>query len=284
MEIQIAILISVGVLIVLCVILIIYLFTRRRDTLSLGQSVGNIQEKLALLTTIREEIEQLSDLFIVPHTRGGIGETLLEELLRNWLPPKAYSFQHTFSTGNRVDAVIRLGNFLVPIDAKFPMETVRQWLENPQKQEQIPAGIKKAILKHVAEISGKYIRTNEGTLHFALMYIPSEKLYYTLYVQEDTSLLYESLHQGVVPVSPSGLFLYLQTVAYGLRGFAMPEKQRQFVQHMFQLKKDFQDFQGTFTLAGTHLKNLINSYEDAKSKLNSIEQTIRQLDATKKTD
>jgi DNA recombination protein RmuC len=284
MEIQIAILMSLGILIVLCVAILVHLLTGKGQAQSLGQSFGHIREQLTQLSTIQEEIEQLSDLFIVPQTRGGIGETMLEELLRNWLPPKAYSFQHTFSSGSRVDAVIKLGSYVVPIDAKFPMETVRPLIENPRREQSIPNTIKKAVLKHIQDISAKYIRTSEGTLHFALMYIPSEKLYYTLYVQEDTSLLYDSLNRGVVPVSPSGLFLYVQTVAYGLRGLAMPEKQRRLVQHIFQLRKDFQDFYGTFTTAGTHLKNLNNAFEDTKSKLTRIEQTIRQLEATKDID
>lgn len=284
MDVQLAILICLGVLIVLCIGIFLYLVTRRQDSLSIGRSFGHIQEQLTRLSAIHQEIEQISQLFLIPQTRGGVGETLLEELLRNWLPPKAYRFQYSFASGSRVDAVIQLGPYIVPIDAKFPMETVRNWMEQRNTEQAIPASVQKPILKHVHDISEKYIRTHEGTLSFALMYIPSEKLYYLLFAQEDSSLLNESLQRGVVPVGPSGLFLYVQTIAYGLRGFSMQEKQREIVQHLFRLRKEYEAVIDSISLSQTHVKNFINSFDDTRAKLQSFEQTIRRLEASKNPD
>jgi DNA recombination protein RmuC len=280
MSIQLLILVFLGILILLSLIILIIMLSRRGQA---GQSLlpqEQVREQLAQLNKIEDSVEQLWNLFTVPHVRGGVGETLLEELLKNWLPPKAYSMQYNFHSGARVDAAVHLGEYLVPIDAKFPLESVRQSLDAREEEKELPQGIQKSILNHIDTIAARYIRPSEGTLHFALMYLPSERLYYELFARRESDLLQRALHKGVVPVSPAGLFLYLQTVAYGLRGLALPERQREMVQLLYQLRRDIDEFSKSFSVAGNHLKNLNRAFEESRTRLQQLELLLDKMDFT----
>src|ERR671933_379527 len=120
-----------------------------------------------------------------PKARGGVGELLLANVLRDSLPTDAYELQHTFRTGERVDAVVRADK-LVPIDAKFPLENFER-----------------------VAIATKYIRPADGTFDFALMYLPSESIYYELVCGKTGGLYAYSLGKRVFPVSPSTFHAYL---------------------------------------------------------------------------
>ncbi|TFH04838.1 MAG: DNA recombination protein RmuC [Spirochaetales bacterium] len=240
---------------------------------------------------VRSELRQLTQLFLVPRTRGAVGETLLAELLASWLPRKSFDLQFGFRNGTRVDAVIRLGNRLVPVDSKFPMEAVQRFLSSPEgsrasedlagsgQPAPLPAEVRRTFQKHIADIADRYIVPDEGTLGFALMYIPSEGIYYQIFVERPDELMATALRQNVVPVSPGTLFLYLQTVAYGLRGLALPEGTQRLVDDLTRLRTDVVAFSRSYQLAGTHLRNLNKAYEDAGSKLGRIEvHTDRLVD------
>ncbi len=233
---------------------------------------------------IAARIDELAAVFTVPVTRGGIGETLLEQFLSSWLPKSAYDLQFGFRSGARVDAVIRLGNTIVPVDAKFPLEAVRRAMTagEPQKvrDRRVPADVRRAILKHVSDIAENYIRPEEGTMRFALMYLPSERVYHYIFVENEDGLLGECLSSGVVPSSPGNLFLYLQTVAYGLRGFSFSARYEAFAAVVDELKAEFDRFRKSYTTASGHLKNLSRSYDDGVSRIERLADVFEKLDST----
>lgn len=269
--------------IVLTVVILILVLSRRNAADRSHGAETLLEQQRGQVEKIQNDIEKLTGLFLVPHTRGSVGETLLENLLRNWLPGHAFSTQYSFQSGARVDAVVRLGDYLVPIDAKFPLESLRPLLEKSPNDKPLTGEVRRAVSSHIDSIAGKYIRPREGTLHFALMYIPSERIYYHLFVEtegqsEQEELLHAALSKGVVPVSPSNLFLYLQTVAYGFQGFATPEKQRELLQIVYQLKTDFSQFVKSFSTAGNHLKNLSKAFDDCRDKVNNLAGTIDRLE------
>ena len=240
------------------------------------------------LARIEKQLDQVHRIFTLPQVRGGVGEVLLSEILASWLPKRQYKLQYPFAGGERADAVIFLGEYKVAVDAKFPLESLRSAMERsgapgagneakgPDKAA-APAEARRAFRSYAQDIASKYIRPAEGTLQFALMYIPSEKIYYRMFVHDEENLLEEALKYGVVPVGPSGLFLYIQTVAYGLRGFSLPEEQKELAGMVTQLRKDFNETVKSFSVLGTHAKNLAKAYDETQRKLDRMEYTLERI-------
>jgi DNA recombination protein RmuC len=230
------------------------------------------------IDSVRSELRDLSDLFLVPRTRGAVGETILSELLASWLPPGAFELQYGFPNGARVDAVVRLGSRLVPVDSKFPLEAVRRHGRTDARAEApLPADLRKALRRHVTDIAERYISPADGTMSFALMYIPSERVYVDLFASGVEEPMRIALEHNVVPVSPATLFLYVQTVAYGLRGLAIPRETQRLIDSLAALRSDLSAFSKSFELAGTHLRNLGRAFDEAGAKLNRVELRADRL-------
>jgi len=260
-------------------ILLTLLISRRSHGPSDSAHLGELQGRLNELERISRHLDELRTLFILPRTRGDIGETLLAELLKNWLPKENFSLQYGFSNGNRADAVIHLGQYMVAVDAKFPMQSVREVLISSNEADttpEIPSQIKRTFIQHADDIASKYIRPDEGTLQFALMYIPSENLYYRCFV-EDSRLSAAVLERKVIPTSPSTLFLYIQTVAYGLRGFRFSQKAEQMIAQLYEIQTELRGFDKNLSTTATHLKNLTRSFDSLSNNYRRVDLLVNRI-------
>jgi DNA recombination protein RmuC len=169
---------------------------------------------------------------------------------------------------------------MVAVDAKFPMQSVRDALmpaDSTEPVPEVPAQIKRTFIQHAKDIASKYIRPDEGTLQFALMYIPSESLYYRCFV-EDSRLSAAVLEQKIIPASPSTLFLYIQTVAYGLRGFRFSRKAEQMIARLFELQTELRSFEKNLGTTATHLKNLTNAFDSLTTNYRRVDTLMQELD------
>ncbi|MFO8063212.1 MAG: DNA recombination protein RmuC [Spirochaetia bacterium] len=294
----------------LTVALLVLLLVRRRK-----QPPTDESSTRARLEDISRSVAELQRVFSVPQSRGAIGETLLSRLLEDWLPQSAFDLQYSFRDGTRVDAVVKLGRYLVPVDAKFPFEAAKRAMEKDEAAGAPPAGeaggggggggahaaggaarsaagaggaaktgrgasrepsaeLRKAFMRHVSDIAERYIRPNDGTLGFALMYIPSERVYQYVFLEKTGDLLGEAMSRGVVPVSPSTLFLYLQTVAYGLRGFAVSKDARAMLARFTAARTESDELARSLSVAGTHLKNLQKSLSEVDNRVDRLRQRL----------
>ncbi|MGC9311065.1 MAG: DNA recombination protein RmuC [Sediminispirochaetaceae bacterium] len=271
---------AAGVTAVILTLVVVLFYSRGSRRSSDSISTGELQGRLNELERISRHLEELRTLFILPRTRGDVGETLLAELLKNWLPQENYSLQYGFSNGGRADAVIHLGNYMVAVDAKFPLQSVRDALipaDSTETVPEVPAQIKRTFIQHARDIASKYIRPDEGTLQFALMYIPSESLYYRCFV-EDSRLSAAVLEQKIIPASPSTLFLYIQTVAYGLRGFRFSRKTEQMIARLFELQTELRSFEKNLGTTATHLKNLTNAFDSLTTNYRRVDTLMQEID------
>ena len=266
-------LITIG-LALLCALLLVILIIKKRNPGDNGML--QMGKRLEQLDRVARQVEEMNKVFHSPRLRGGLGETLLEELIRNRLPKESYSFQQSFSGGQRADAVIRLGSYKVAVDAKFPLEQLEGYWKSPE--EVLPKAVRKIFINHGTSIATKYILPREGTMPFALMYIPSESVYYRVFINGSGSLQEELMSLGVLPVGPSSLFVYLQTVAYGFRGFSFSSRSREMMHLISQIRKDYDVFSRQFTVAGTHLKNFHKAWEDSGVRLSELDRNICRLD------
>jgi DNA recombination protein RmuC len=240
----------------------------------ISSQLGAVQKAGDDLTKVSQDLQQVLGGV---KSRGTLGEIGLERMLQDSLPQTSYEIQHRFTTGDIVDAIVRSGDRLLSIDSKFPLESYRRLMETGEDSRKEFA---QAVRKHADAIASKYILQDEHTLDIALMFVPSETVYYELLMTEDAKngrLDAYCRNKGVYPVSPNTLYAYLTMVLMGLRGLQVEENARRLLGSLAGLKKQFDTFSGVFDKLGTHLHNAQQSYEDAESKLTRAQNSLEQM-------
>ncbi len=236
--------------------------------------MSGLEESSKRIFELGKSISELQDILRAPKLRGGLGELFLEDLLKQILPPAHFTMQYRFSTNEAVDAVIRLGDNLVPVDAKFPLENFRKMIavEDEKEQKQHRKQLATDIKKHADSIADKYIKPDEGTFDFALMYIPAENVYYETIIRDDNfgddrSIAEYALSKKVIPVSPNIFYAYLKAIVLGLRGLHIEKSAQEVLSTLSALRGDLKRFHGDFATLGKHLKNASGSYDSAGKRL-----------------
>src|SRR5437667_6361473 len=263
-----------------------------------GQMISDAQTKMAdELKNTREQISQIqrqlgevqqagTQLSLTAQTlegilggaksRGSLGEVTLERLLEDSLPRAQYEMQYRFSSGEVADAIIKLRDKkLMAIDSKFPLDAYRRITTEGEEARRAFAV---AVKGHADAISKKYIVPDESTLDVALMFVPSESVYYELLQTSDNKG--QPLHgscrdKKVIAVSPNTLYAHLCVIAMALRGMQMEENAKRLLESLSGLEKQMEKFADTFATLGTHLKNAQQSYSESDKlfeiALNSLE-------------
>ena len=247
-------------------------------------SLGKLGEVTQRVFDIGRDIAGLEQILRSPKVRGGLGESFLEGLLGQMLPREHYDLQHVFSTGDRVDAVVRIGDRLVPVDAKFPLENFRRLLEetDEDRRRQFRRAFARDVKTRVDEIAKRYILPDEGTFEFALMYIPAENVYYEIIVkddgvEEDSPATY-AMGRRVIPVSPNSFYAYLQVIVLGLRGLQIEQGAREIQSRLARLRGDVDKFRDAFDVIGKHLTNARNKYDEAGAALDRVEAKLEGIE------
>ncbi|MGD2162783.1 MAG: DNA recombination protein RmuC [Anaerolineales bacterium] len=233
------------------------------------QNLGQLREAGRHMEQVGKEIAGLSDLLRAPKLRGGIGELFLGDLLAQMLSPEQYQLQYAFQSGERVDAVVKLAAGMVPVDSKFPLESFQRLLKEQDDEQRARErrDFIKTVRKHIDDIAAKYIRPDEGTFDFALMYIPAENVYYETIIADEAmgesgGVMSHALDRKVIPVSPNSFYAYLQAIALGLRGLQIEERAQEILGYLGRLEGDYRRFQEAFGVLGTHLENARKKYEE----------------------
>ena len=249
---------------------------------------GNVQEKLGRLEKTNEQIVEISkdmssfqELLRAPKFRGQMGETLLENLLSQVLPKDYYQMQYRFKSFDTVDAVIKLGERLVPIDAKFSLENFQKALNVQDEQEKNTYRKKfiQDVKNRIDEIASKYILPQENTYDFALMYIPAENVYYEIIIKEDA--LSYGISKKVIPISPNTFYAYLQVICLGLKGLKIEENAKIILKNLSMLSNEIGKLKDDFDLLGGHLSNASRKYEDSQKRLDRFSDRLTNIQDTK---
>jgi DNA recombination protein RmuC len=243
--------------------------------LQMNQKIGEVHQASQDLS---KATQTLQTVLGGAKTRGSLGEITLERILEDALPQNAYSTQYRFaSTGAVVDAIVRSGDRILSIDSKFPLEAYRRLLDSGDDARR---DFSQAVRKHADSIGDKYILPDENTFDYALMFVPSEGVYYELLMTEDSK--YGRLDEycrgkRVFPVSPNTFYACLSAVAVSLRGQQIEESARHLMAGMAGLKKQFDSFADVYDRLGTHLRHGQQSYEEADSKLTRARNSLEQM-------
>jgi DNA recombination protein RmuC len=248
--------------------------------------LGQMEEASKKIYDLGQGLQDLKDILKNPKLRGNMGEFFLADLLRQILPPEHYRIQHAFKSGEVVDCVIQLGDSLVSVDSKFPLESFVRLVQIPEDQVDLKKREKRAFVtalkKHADAIAKKYILPDEGTYDFALMYIPAENIYYETIIRDDLleeegSLYAYLLSRKVIPVSPNSLYAYLQVIVTGLKGMRVQEHAKQILADLKRLEGDVNKFRDDYNVLGKHLKNAQGSFEESTKRLDRFQGRFEKL-------
>jgi DNA recombination protein RmuC len=238
------------------------------------RGLGELREATQKVYEVGKDVSTLHDILRAPKLRGGLGELLLGDLLAQVLPAAHFTLQHAFRSGERVDAVVRLGGGVVPVDAKFPLEDFRRMLaaETDDDRARARKAFGARLRKHVDDIADKYILPDEGTYDFALMYIPAENVYYeTIIRDDDRGLASYALERKVVPVSPNSFYAYLQAIVLGLKGLRIEARAEEVMGQLARVGGDLGRLREDMRLVGKHLGNAVAAQASADRRLERLE-------------
>lgn len=238
-----------------------------------------VQKELSTMSEIGRNMKDLQDFLRAPKLRGNIGEQVLKDLLQQMLPAESFKLQHMFKTGDTVDALIKIEDGFISVDSKFPLENFNVMMSSDasEKREMGRKDFVRDVKKHVDAISKKYIHPNEGTVDFALMYIPSEAIYYEVVVN-NSELGQYAWTKRVLPVSPNVFYSYLKAILIGLEGKKVESRAKEILAAIRTMKEDSMKFGDALRLLNKHLGNAKNASDDAMRRYESLDNRLGTID------
>ena len=251
--------------------------TTQRTLADLGAKLASLGEQNARIGDLAKDVGSLHDLFRAPKLRGGFGELMLERLLADNLPAGAYELQYGYRDGSRVDAIVRFMDRIVPIDAKFPIESFNALAAAADDAER--ATRRRAFISQVkrhVDAVGKYISPADGTIDYAFLYFPAEGVYYEAVIVEPELREYCS-ERRVLPTSPNTLVAYLQMVSLGLRGLAMEERSRELNENLRRAALELEKFRDAYETLGDHLRNAAKKHTESLRGLDRAADAIEAV-------
>jgi DNA recombination protein RmuC len=248
-----------------------------QTTNKIHERLGKVDEATTQMLERAKDLARLEQALRPPKARGGFGELLLENLLRDRLPPSAYHMQYTFESGERVDAIVRVDRD-IPVDSKFPLDNYTRLVEAETDDERQlgERQFARDVKQHIDAIAAKYIRPDEGTYDFAFMYIPVEAVYYELACGKTGALLSYAHERRVFPVSPTTFTAYLQVIALGLRGMQIEQHAHEVMAYVAELQRDFERFADDFDKIGTHIGHAQSKHHEAGKRLDRLETKLER--------
>ena len=255
--------------------------------------IGDVRERLAKLDETNrqvvgfaDQLQKLQNTLTNPKHRGNLGEYFLESILKDVFQPNQYQLQYQFRNGDKVDAAIFFGEKIIPIDSKFSMENYTRILEeeDPLRRSELENDFKNDLKKRIDE-TAKYIRPDENTMEFAIMFIPAEGIFYDLLINKigavkvnTRSLLeYAARDKKVHIVSPTTFYVTLQSIWQGMHAYSIQERTKEILKNVGMLQKHINAYEDYMRKMGTNLTTTVNSYNTAYKELGKIDKDVVKL-------
>jgi len=241
--------------------------------------MAQIQRDAGKFAELSGSMKNLQDYLRSPKLRGNIGEEVLKDLISQMFPKNSFFLQYAFKSGVRVDAAIKTDAGILPIDSKFPAENFQRLMaaENNSERSAARKALGRDVKKHIDDIAKKYILPEEGTMDFALMYIPSEPIYYE--VVNDVSLTEYARQRRVYPVSPNTLYANLQVIMLSFQGREIEQHSRQIFALLRAIQKDYGKLSGTISVLGKHVTNSYNQMANVNQEFTLMGQKLASTQA-----
>jgi len=238
--------------------------------------IGDLKHNLGEMSEVGRGIKNLQEFLQSPKLRGNIGEQVLTDMIGQTFPKNSFHLQYAFKSGAKVDAILKTDAGLLCIDAKFPMEQFNLMYKGETEVERNRAkrDFMTDVKKHISDISRKYILPEEGTMDFALMYIPSESVYYE--IANNGDLMEYARKSRVYPVSPNTLYAHLQVLLVSFQGKELEQKSKEVFQLLRAIQKDYSKVEENMGVLGKHVNNAYNSMSTVTGSFQLLGQKLSQ--------
>jgi len=244
----------------------------------INSQINQLASNLGELTEVGRDIKSFSEFLKSPKLRGNIGEEILQDLLEQYFSKEHFALQYKFKSGERVDAILKTREGIIPIDAKFPLENFQKW-NKANKEEEKKIYFKAFIndvKKHIDKISQKYILPEEGTVDFAVMYIPSETIYYEL-IGRETDISEFSRRKRVYFTSPNSFYYFLKVIMMSMQGEKIQENSKKILEVLEAIRVDSLKFAKTLKLVSSHFNNAEKALNEATNEYRNLSLKIDQI-------
>ncbi len=249
------------------------------DRLTEAQNViGNMSKQIGGIEEFGKDIKDLSNILKSPKLRGGLGEQFLYDILANTIPADLYKAQYEFKGGNKCDAVIFTDKGIIPIDSKFSLENFKGMViaENQTARDAFKKEFVKDVKKRIDEIASKYILPDEGTTDQALMYIPSESVYYELITNTPQVEEY-ARHKNVLLTSPNTLSYFLKVLLVAYQQKELQKHANEILKSLAGIKMEAEKFDGDLSVLEKHISNASKAAETVRSKFGKLYGKIENV-------
>ena len=240
--------------------------------------MGDVNKELGQVQEMGRQMKDLQDFLKSPKLRGNIGEQVLKDLLNQYFPQKYFDLQFKFKTGQIVDAILRTDQGLISLDSKFPLENFSKMAKSDNEAERkvFLREFTKDVRKHIRDIARKYILPEEGTVDFAIMYVPSEAIYYEI-IRNDIDLQTHAQEKKVLLVSPNSFYYFLKVILMGMQGQKIEEASKKMMEMFQAVGRDTEKFGEELGVMGRHLTNAKGSYERLEKGFNKLTDRVDQV-------
>lgn len=256
--------------------------TMQNQMQSFTREATQIREDLKQVQNVVKDVSTFQEIFKSPKLRGQWGEASLEHILGQHFPQELYQRQYLFSSGEQVDAILKLPDGrILPIDSKFPSENFEKMINTASETEK--NFYKKAFLEDVKikinEITTKYILPGEGTVDFALMYIPAEAIYYEVInnIGKEIDIASYAWSKKVILTSPNTIYLALRTIEHWFRDTQVTRQTQEILKRLAKVHQDSEKLMDDFRKLGSHLKNATSAYGDSEKRLSVLDERVEKL-------
>ena len=250
------------------------IFSFTKEAVQIREDLKKVQESV-------KSVSSFQDIFKAPKLRGQWGEASLEHILSQYFPQELYKIQYLFPSGEQVDAVLKLPNGMVlPIDSKFPSENFAKMAESPDEERNI---FKKKFIDNVktriSEIASKYVLPSEGTVDFALMYVPAEAIYYEIVnnLSREFDIANYAWSKKIILTSPNTIYLTLRTIEHWFRDTQISRQTQEILKRLEKVRQDSEKLSGNFRKLGNHLRDSMSAYDSSEKRLDLFSEKVEKL-------
>ncbi len=250
---------------------------------SFTREATQIKEDLKQVQAVVKDVSTFQEIFKSPKLRGQWGEASLEHILSQHFPQELYKKQYLFSSGEQVDAILKLPDGkILPIDSKFPSENFGKMVNAEIETEK--NFYKKSFLEdvknRVQEISSKYILPSEGTVDFALMYIPAEAIYYEIInnIGKEIDIASFAWSKKIILTSPNTIYLALRTIEHWFKDTQISKQTQEILKKLGRVHQDAEKLMEDFRKLGNHISNAKSAYESSEKRLSILDEKVEKLE------